>query len=102
MAPYGTELSRSPEDDQDRVGIQARVRSGVRDEPATRGPYGQHQRPGRQPKRCIGQAPTDQRRGASDRAARSPVRQPADTLRQLRLDRRLASILLDWQVALQS
>jgi hypothetical protein len=36
------------------------------------------------------------------RAARSPVRQPADTLRQLRLDRRLASILLDWQVALQS
>ena len=66
MAPYGTELSRSPEDDQDRVGIQARVRSGVRDELATRGPYGQHQRPGRQPKRRIGQAPTDQRRGGSD------------------------------------
>src|SRR6478752_8446120 len=66
MAPYGTELSRSPEDDQDRVGIQARVRSGVRDELATRGPYGQHQRPGRRPKRRIGQAPTDQRRGGSD------------------------------------
>ena len=42
MAPYGTELSRSPEGDQDRVRIQACVRSRVRDELATRGPYGQH------------------------------------------------------------
>jgi len=42
--------------------------SGLRfvDELATRGPYGQHQRPGRQSKRRIGQAPTDQRRGGSD------------------------------------
>jgi hypothetical protein len=66
MAPYGTELSRSPQGDQDRVRIQACVRSRVRDELATRGPYGQHQRPGRQPKRSIGQTPTDQRRGGSD------------------------------------
>ena len=66
MAPYGTKLSRSPEGDQDRVGIQARVRSRVRDELATRGPYGQHQRAVRQPMRRIGQAPTDQRRGGSD------------------------------------
>ena len=36
-------MSRSPEDDQDRVGIQARVRSRVRDELATRGPYGHGQ-----------------------------------------------------------
>ena len=66
VAPYGKELSRSPEGDQDRVGIQARVRSRVRDELAACGPYGQHQRPVRQPKRRIGQTPTDQRRGGSD------------------------------------
>src|SRR6478752_1724544 len=66
VAPYGKELSRSPEGDQDRVGIQARVRSRVRDELAACGPYGQHQRLVRQPKRPIGQAPADQRRGGSD------------------------------------